>query len=82
MKRLHADFVEKLHRTCKHNFDLILRDRQVVASLNDLDRLVDDARKRKAAAEEAHPGQPVSPPLPYVSDSLQPGNNLLMSCLV
>ncbi|KAG9738718.1 MIND kinetochore complex component Nnf1, partial [Aureobasidium melanogenum] len=64
MKRLHTDFVEKLHRTCKLNFDQILRDRQVVASLNDLDRLVDDARRRKAAAEQATNGQPVQPPLP------------------
>lgn len=67
MKRLHTDFVEKLHRTCKLNFDQILRDRQVVASLNDLDRLVEDARKRKTAAEQATNGQPVQPPLPYVS---------------
>lgn len=67
MKRLHSDFVEKLHRSCKLNFDQILRDRQVVASLNDLDRLVDDARRRKAAAEQATNRQPVQPPLPYVS---------------
>lgn len=67
MKRLHTDFVEKLHRTCKLNFDQILRDRQVVASLNDLDRLVEDARKRKTAAEQATNGQPVQPPLSYVS---------------
>ncbi|KAH0261741.1 Nnf1-domain-containing protein, partial [Aureobasidium melanogenum] len=67
MKRLHTDFVEKLHRTCKLNFDQILRDRQVVASLNDLDRLVDDARRRKTAAEQATNGQPIQPPLPYVS---------------
>lgn len=47
MKRLHTDFVEKLDRTCRLNFDQILRDRQVVASLNDLDRLVEDARKER-----------------------------------
>ncbi|THW79605.1 MIND kinetochore complex component Nnf1 [Aureobasidium pullulans] len=64
MKRLHTDFVEKLDRTCRLNFDQILRDRQVVASLNDLDRLVEDARKRKTAAEQAQDGQAAQPPLP------------------
>ncbi|KAI5249082.1 MIND kinetochore complex component Nnf1 [Aureobasidium subglaciale] len=64
MKRLHSDFVEKLDRSCKLNFDHILRDRQVVASLNDLDRLVGDARRRKTAAEQANTGQAVQPPLP------------------
>ncbi|THX97542.1 MIND kinetochore complex component Nnf1 [Aureobasidium pullulans] len=75
MKRLHTDFVEKLDRTCKLNFDQILRDRQVVASLNDLDRLVEDARKRKTAAEQAQDGQAAQPPLPYVFDCFVAGNN-------
>lgn len=64
MKDLHSDFVEKLHRTCTLHFEQILRDRHLVASLNDLDRLVEDARKRKTAAEQAHGGQPVQTPLP------------------
>jgi kinetochore protein NNF1 len=64
MKDLHSDFVEKLHRTCTLHFEQILHDRHLVASLNDLDRLVEDARKRKTAAEQAHGGQPVQAPLP------------------
>lgn len=64
MEQLHTDFVDKLHRTCTINFEQILRDRHLVASLNDLDRLVDEARRRKTAAEHATGGQPVQPPLP------------------
>ena len=34
-------------------------------ALNDLDRLVDEARKRKARAEEQADGGPVQSPVPY-----------------
>lgn len=50
----------------QENFDIVLRDRDVVASLNDLDRLVEDARRRRAKAQEAAAGQPVQQPVPYV----------------
>ena len=51
----------------QENFDIVLRDRHVVASLNDLDRLVDDARSRRAKARDqaAAAGQPVQQPIPY-----------------
>ncbi|KAF1353558.1 Nnf1-domain-containing protein [Delphinella strobiligena] len=64
MKELHSDFIQKLHHSCKENFHVVLRDRDVVASLNDLDRLVEDARRRRAKAQEAAAGQPVQHPVP------------------
>ncbi|KAL1311127.1 hypothetical protein AAFC00_001330 [Neodothiora populina] len=66
MKILHAEFTQSLHERCKEQFDVTLRTRNVVASLNDLDRLVDEARKRRAQAQAlAEAGQtsahPVAP---------------------
>ncbi|GAB7357740.1 hypothetical protein MBLNU459_g0395t1, partial [Dothideomycetes sp. NU459] len=46
------------------NFDIVLKERAVVPALNDLDRLVEDARKRRARAEEQAGGQPVKAPVP------------------
>lgn len=45
-------------------FDAILQDRNVIPALNDLDRLVEDARKRKAKVEEEAQGGPVQAPVP------------------
>ncbi|KAJ9622270.1 hypothetical protein H2203_006488 [Taxawa tesnikishii (nom. ined.)] len=41
-----------------------MQERNVVAHLNDLDRLVDEARKRKAKAEQEASGGPVEAPVP------------------
>lgn len=73
MKQLHTDFIEKLDRSCKTNFEVVLREREVVASLNELDRLVEDARRRRDGAVAAaavaggeQAGKDVKPPVPYV----------------
>lgn len=45
---------------------MILRERNVIPALNDLDRLVDEARKRRAKAMEEANGGAVQAPVPYV----------------
>lgn len=50
----------------QQHFDIIMQERNVVAHLNDLDRLVDEARKRKAKAEQEASGGPVEAPVPCV----------------
>ena len=60
LKGLHEQFNEKLGTQLRTNFDDIVRERNVVGSLNELDRLVDDAKRRKArAAEEGNTASPV-----------------------
>lgn len=46
------------------NFEQILAERNVVPSLNELDGLIEDAKKRKAKAEEEANGGPVQAPVP------------------
>lgn len=48
----------------QEQFDSILQERSVVPALNDLDRLIDEARKRKTQAEEQANGGPVLAPVP------------------
>ncbi|KAF2155969.1 Nnf1-domain-containing protein [Myriangium duriaei CBS 260.36] len=64
LQGLHKDFVERLEQHCKSEFEAILRERNVVPSLNDLDRLIEDARRRKARAEEQANGGVVKAPIP------------------
>ena len=47
LKELHGDFVKRLGTTCETEFDALLYERDVIASLNKLDSLIDDAKKRK-----------------------------------
>lgn len=50
----------------QENFNVVMRERDVVASLNHLDRLVDEARKRRAKAQQDCPqDQPFHQPVPY-----------------
>ena len=46
------------------NFEQILTERNVVPSLNELDGLIEDAKKRKMKAEEDADGQPIQAPIP------------------
>lgn len=64
MKALHEQFNQKLGEQLKSNFDDILRERNVVGSLNEFDGLIDDARKRRAKALEDGSN---TAPTPYVS---------------
>ncbi|CAK1354532.1 unnamed protein product [Cercospora beticola] len=52
VKFLHEQFLHKFGDGLRKEFGLVLEDRNVVPSLNELDRLIEDARKRKAQATE------------------------------
>lgn len=52
MKQLHEQFTSKLAEYMRREFENILLDRNVVPSLNELDRLIEDAKRRKARAEK------------------------------
>ncbi|KAK8200940.1 hypothetical protein M8818_006259 [Zalaria obscura] len=60
----HSQFVERLDSQCREQFEMILRERNVIPALNDLDRLVDEARKRRAKAMEEANGGAVQAPVP------------------
>jgi kinetochore protein NNF1 len=55
MKMLHEQFTQKLGESLKSNFDLILESRDVVKGLNELDTLVEEARRRKEKGTEGAP---------------------------
>ncbi|KAF1827922.1 Nnf1-domain-containing protein, partial [Dissoconium aciculare CBS 342.82] len=50
VRNLHEQFTAKLGDVLRREFEGILFDRNVVPSLNELDRVVEEARRRKAAA--------------------------------
>ena len=50
---LHEQFTEKLGESMRKEFDEICRDRHVVGSLNELDGLIDEARRRKTKGGDA-----------------------------
>jgi kinetochore protein NNF1 len=52
MKYLHEQFTDKLGESMRVNFEGILEDRHVVSSLNELDGLIEDARRRKGKARD------------------------------
>lgn len=62
LRDLHSDFVRKLGATCEAEFEALLSERDVVASLNQLDELVEEAKKRKTKAEAEGGGE--VPPVP------------------
>jgi kinetochore protein NNF1 len=52
VRNLHEQFTQKLGDVLRREFEVILQDRNVVESLNGLDRLVEEGRRRKRMAEE------------------------------
>ncbi|TID26712.1 Beta-catenin-like protein 1 [Venturia nashicola] len=58
------DFSGRLGQVCKSEFETILSDRSVVPSLNSLDRLINEAKARKAEAEAKAPDGKAVPPVP------------------
>ena len=66
---LHADFTEKLHQSMERNFEDILQSRDVIKGLNELDELVEDARKRKQEAIATGSGEPALPCVKSIGDS-------------
>ncbi|KAF2172098.1 hypothetical protein M409DRAFT_17340 [Zasmidium cellare ATCC 36951] len=62
MRQLHDQFTQKLAEYMRREFENILVDRNVIPSLNELDRLIEDAKRRKArAAVEQDEKDPVPP---------------------
>jgi kinetochore protein NNF1 len=61
VRNLHEQFTQKLGDVLRREFEGILEDRNVVASLNELDRLVEEGRRRKRRAEEEGGPRPVAP---------------------
>ena len=59
MRALHEQFTQKLAEYMRREFENILLDRNVVPSLNELDRLIEDAKRRKARGGEGE--APVPP---------------------
>ncbi|KAF2230677.1 Nnf1-domain-containing protein [Viridothelium virens] len=64
LEALWRDFIERLGGVCRQEFDAILSQRHVVPSLNDLDRLIADAKRRKEKALEESGPDGVQPPIP------------------
>ncbi|KAK5126624.1 hypothetical protein LTR85_009558 [Meristemomyces frigidus] len=62
MKALHEQFTEKLGEQLRGNFEEILAERGVVGSLNELDGLVEEARRRKGRAQGEGEGGVPTPP--------------------
>jgi kinetochore protein NNF1 len=52
LRLLHEQFTEKLDHSMRREFDSLLEDRHVVPSLNELDGLIEEARRRKGKAKE------------------------------
>lgn len=52
LQGFHQEFITHLGDQCRLVFDSILESRHVVQSLNDLDRLVEDGRKRRQKAQD------------------------------
>ncbi|OQO08682.1 hypothetical protein B0A48_06552 [Cryoendolithus antarcticus] len=67
LQQLHEEFTERLGASMRMNFDQIVEERNVVPSLNELDQLIEDAKRRKqktveaAAAEGKEVVQPMPP---------------------
>lgn len=55
---LHSQFTSKLQTSMLQEFDAILSDRNVVTSLNELDALIEDARKRRGQGGAGEGKQP------------------------
>lgn len=66
LKDLHKQFTNDLGRQMRLNFDVILQDSDVVQRLNELDHLIEEAKKKRAKAQEEAQGEAVQSPIPYV----------------
>ncbi|KAI9850412.1 MAG: hypothetical protein M1838_005689 [Thelocarpon superellum] len=75
LRALWAQMVERLEGHAKSEFDAILAERAVVPALNDLDRLIADARRRKArtSSPDEVPVPPHTlPPSSHLQAHLEP----------
>lgn len=64
LKDLHKQFTTDLGRQMRLNFEVILQDSEVVERLNELDRLIEDAKRKRARAQSDAQGDAVQYPIP------------------
>ncbi|KAF2095631.1 hypothetical protein NA57DRAFT_44301 [Rhizodiscina lignyota] len=72
LHQFHKEFVGRLEGFCKENFEQLLSDRSVIPSLNDLHRLIEEARMRKEAAEAKAEAQGKAVEVPIAPHTLPP----------
>jgi kinetochore protein NNF1 len=64
LEGLRSQIVDQLDRTWKVNFEEILKKRNVVKLVNELEQCIEDAKLRKKRAEVSANGGPVEVPVP------------------
>lgn len=64
LEGLRSQIVDQLDRTWKVNFEEILKKRDVIRLVNELEQCIDDAKLRKKRAEASANGGPVDVPIP------------------
>jgi hypothetical protein len=64
LEGLRSQIVDQLDRTWKANFEEILKKRDVVKLVNELEQCIEDAKLRKKRAEASANGGPVDVPVP------------------
>ncbi|EME48578.1 hypothetical protein DOTSEDRAFT_120425 [Dothistroma septosporum NZE10] len=62
LKLLHEQFTSKLGASMHKEFTSILEERNVIPSLNELDHLIEDAKRRKTQASESQSPTTSKPP--------------------
>lgn len=64
LEGLRSQIVDQLDRTWKVNFEEILKKRDVIKLVNELEQCIEDAKLRKKRAEVSANGGPVDVPIP------------------
>ncbi|KAJ4383872.1 hypothetical protein N0V86_000715 [Didymella sp. IMI 355093] len=64
LEGLRSQIVDQLDRTWKANFEEILKKRDVIKLVNELELCIEDAKTRKKRAEDSTNGGPVDVPVP------------------
>lgn len=78
---MHAQLISRLESFAQADFQEILRERKVIENLNALEELIADAKRRKAAFEEAHPDGTAQDEEGRIPGHLQPPDALLAAHL-
>lgn len=64
LEGLRSQIVDQLDRTWKVNFEEILKKRDVIKLVNELEQCIEDAKLRKKRAEASANGGPIDAPVP------------------
>lgn len=64
LEGLRSQIIDQLDRTWKVNFEDILKKRDVIKLVNELEQCIEDAKLRKKRAEASAKGGPVDAPVP------------------